>query len=362
MRTALRCGVALCALLAMGAVQVRADLTLPPLNYAGAFRMGASFGSYGLASLAYYKDPDTGQESLYHNNYSNFYICDIPEPLDPGVVGWAGLNTQSLLSGPVTIGGKSKAGIRIRNDGAADTLYTAGNSGDWDSASMDLGTTAYLGTGGTSHHRGLSPAPADFVTHCAAPAEQDTLDAFAWCNAPWLHLAAPQLGDGSASSVPSTEILRITDAYQHANSHYTYTAVEWLQSAGGSSAFQDGFIVVAEKDSGPAALNWSLVFYDPSQLPYVSTWGANPDYWLPADGTRMDIDPYLSPGVNYHSSHGGIWGLAYDPETGRLFVGENGNDPGAVVHVFESVVPEPATLGLLILGLLPLLRPRRRRK
>ena len=208
MRCATRLVLVASVLLAMCAGPALAELTLPPINYLGSFRMNGSFGSYGYSGLAYHGAG--AQETLYHSNWSTIYGNDIPVPLDPGVVGWGGLNTQTQLLTPTNLGGAIAGGLAVHNDATgAPRLYRGGNNNQVAVCNMDLTGSTYLGTGGVSHHRGFSgPAPAGFVTNVGVPAAQDMLDGFAWCGAPWLYTLAPQLGDGT--TVPSTQIMQIT--------------------------------------------------------------------------------------------------------------------------------------------------------
>jgi hypothetical protein len=355
-----------CALFAVCGTVVQGALTLPPITYVGSFRMTGSFGSYAVSGMAFYQDA-TGQKLLYHNQFDTYVGNDIPVPLDPGVVTWAGLNTQTTIVGPATVFGKPWAnGIGIRDDGTGtDRIYYNGRgsptnnytNGAWGSGDLAITASTYQGVGGETCGGVSNPTPSGFVANTGAPAAQDLMEVSTWAAAPDIFLAAPQLGDGT--TVPVTEILSLkANAYKNPKSHYGYQAIEWVQPLG-TSNWQDGFVVLTEIDSGPQALNWSLVFFDPAQLPYIGGWDINePDYWLPADGARFDIDPYLSPGL----SNRGLVGMAFDPATGMLYVGEDSGNPGDVVHVFQVGVPEPITLALLTLGSAVLLRrPRRGR-
>jgi len=182
----------------------------------------------------------------------------------------------------------------------------------------------------------------------------------AWYSSPQIFLMSP---DYSAS----------TELFRFANNPTddgwvggAWASIEWVQPPG-TTDWEDGFVVLTEcvgGDSSTPPTSLSLVFFDSVELAAIGA-GSRPnpaDSLTPAQLTRVDILPVMSPGV---TGGGGIIGLSYDPATGNLYGLENtatGPGPG-VVHVWNfPEVPEPATCSLLLLGVIPLLRRRARRR
>jgi MYXO-CTERM domain-containing protein len=75
----------------------------------------------------------------------------------------------------------------------------------------------------------------------------------------------------------------------------------------------------------------------------------------------IDIGPDIAGGAGWLDASGIVRYIGVDWDNSRLYVLEQ-RLRDARIHVFSAVVPEPATLGLVGLGLLPLLRRRRGRK
>ena len=332
------------------------------LSYLGSFELPHNIGEYNWGSLAY--DNSGAQELVYWSSYSDIYSATIPTLLDATAVGHENLNVATPANGDASVKQDRMGGLRVRG-----TDLWSGGRNDYYQAPLDLSTTTNYGDNGGSCH-GLSPVPQDVIdaVEAARGLATDALDGYDTLHVenyyvrPDFILANVDDGiPGVDGSVSQQAFFHTTGgATQNGDWHQLAYGVEWVSDPADSN-YQEGRIVVAEVDQDD--LTQGLAFYDLDSLLVYGT-GTSGSAADPATvrTSEFDLEPYLS--VNGAGNYHGVAAIAYDPVTKRLFVGEGSDDlgdggAGGVVHVFS--VPEPATMGLLTLGI-AVMRLRRRRR
>jgi hypothetical protein len=375
-------GVLAC-ILAAALVAANASAAIVPtdLNYLGAYRPSQDIDAFGgRGSIAYYDDPVEG-DVMYNAADDMVFVDAIPAAKMPGDVGWGNLNVASNLIAKTDVdpGHTNSAGmgLRIRNDGTVGSpdfkVYAPGRNCYVGSADIDLSNAAYKGDAGSDTISGAAThgIPTGFIEAVVGDDSKNDYDTLAMGTRYGLNLKliAPQNGDGATVPVQSVLSVLAAGAAFWPNG-YAATAGEWVQEEG--DAWTDAHIVVLERNSDDS--NWRISFYDPAKVVANKNNTVAGQADLVDDPSHVivleDVENFAhSTGFDSTSSEM-MFGMTYDPVNKLLYINEvstaSGGEDGEtqhIIHVF-SVVPEPATMGLLALGGaamgLPALRRRRR--
>lgn len=341
---------------------VAAPIVPSDLSYQGSFKLKSVYGDYSWGSLLYMNEG--GQDRLYYSSFNYLRKSSVPALVTPDAT-WSNLNTGTDLVTSTINKPQQVAGMVLRDDGMIYGIgrnMSATNGWYRIAPSLDQATCVAIGQDtNTNGMGGATRVPAGFVASLetakgVAAGTYSGYDTLIFNNqngAPRMTLSAPSLPLVS-DKVASTGVFFI-QAGTPAVWHWDSQEILWMADPQAPTDWTKARLLVTSKDTTTGGI-FAIDFYDPQAILAAAAWNGKPQNAVnPATvmPLHLDLTPYIKGPYQVN-------GLAYDPATGRLFVGESGNyNSTSYVHVFQVAgVPEPATLCLLVVSGLFLARRR----
>jgi len=311
------------------------DITL---NYLGAFNTGLS-GAYG-GDVAFNPAGNGGAGSLFLSRSPTSTSKEIYELTIPALVNTSdvnALNTASTLQSFDT--SLSPQGLVLRStDGrlyygavagaSAQSFRSINTDGTDESPANSTMSWGYVGLD-------ITQVPDDWAASYAGGKNLVAVGSF--------YGICLQAIDPWNSTVTPTALVKYDATHQMAGYDYsdTFAGVQWI------TVGSESYLLVAGTDSSEAAA--TFWFYRASDI-----MGAAHPY---------DPQPYMTLSVQDKLFNGPsakeLWGLAYDEQKQILYGYEGGYQRPTIVHAWA--VPEPATMTLVVLGGMAVLRRRPRK-